>query len=163
MLIGKNSGMKMKIKSNKKAPNFKLDSTSLKTFELSKLKSGLIIYFYPKDNTPGCTLETIDFSRLYKRFKDLKYEIVGISKDNIKSHLGFKKRFKVPFQLLSDEKIKVQKKYGVWGMKSFLGKKFMGTIRSTVVINRGKILKIWSNVRVKGHAQEVLDFIKSSK
>ncbi len=163
MLIGKNSGMKMKIKSNKKAPNFKLNSTSLKTFELSKLKSGLIIYFYPKDNTPGCTLETIDFSRLYKRFKDLKYEIVGISKDNIKSHLGFKKRFKVPFQLLSDEKIKVQKKYGVWGMKSFLGKKFMGTIRSTVVINRGKILKIWSNVRVKGHAQEVLDFIKSSK
>ena len=163
MLIGENSGMKMKIKSNKKAPNFKLNSTSLKTFELSKLKSGLIIYFYPKDNTPGCTLETIDFSRLYKRFKDLKYEIVGISKDNIKSHLGFKKRFKVPFQLLSDEKIKVQKKYGVWGMKSFLGKKFMGTIRSTVVINRGKILKIWSNVRVKGHAQEVLDFIKSSK
>ena len=153
--------MKMKIKPNKKAPNFKLDSTSLKTFELSKLKNGLIIYFYPKDNTPGCTLETKDFSKLYKRFKALKYEVVGISKDNIKSHLGFKKKFKIPFQLLSDEKIKVQKKYGVWGMKSFLGKKFMGTIRSTVLINKNKIIKIWSNVRVKDHAKEVLNFINS--
>ena len=108
-------------------------------------------------------METIDFSKLYKRFKGLKYEVVGVSKDNIKSHLGFKKRFKVPFHLLSDEKIQVQKKYGVWGMKSFLGKKFMGTIRSTILINKGKVLKVWSNVRVKGHAQEVLDFTKSSK
>ena len=154
----------MKIKENKKAKNFNLNSTFSKPFELSKLKCGLVIYFYPKDNTPGCTLETIDFSKLYKKFKNLKYEVVGISKDSIESHLGFKERFKVPFQLLSDEKIQVQKKYGVWGMKSFLGKKFMGTIRSTIVINnKGKVLKIWSNVRVKGHAQEVLDFIKSSK
>tara|TARA_B100000530_G_scaffold131464_1_gene82023 strand:- start:308 stop:604 length:297 start_codon:yes stop_codon:yes gene_type:complete len=97
------------------------------------------------------------------KFKKLEYEIVGISKDSIESHLGFKKRFKVPFELLSDEKLQVQKKYGVWGKKSFLGKQFMGTIRSTIVINKGKILKIWSNVRVKNHAQEVLDFIKSQK
>ena len=151
----------MKIKSNNKAPNFKLDSTSSNIFELSKLKGGLVIYFYPKDNTPGCTLETIDFSKLYKKFKSLKYEVVGISKDSIESHLSFKKRFKVPFQLLSDEKVKVQKKYGVWGTKSFLGKKFMGTIRSTIIVKNGKILKIWSNVRVKDHAQEVLDYIKS--
>ena len=163
MLIGKNCGIKMKSKPNKKAPNFKLDSTSLKTFELSKLKNGLIIYFYPKDNTPGCTLETKDFSKLYKKFKGLKYEVVGISKDNIRSHLGFKKKYKVPFQLLSDEKVQVQKKYGIWGMKSFMGKKFMGTIRSTIAINKGKILKVWPNVRVKGHAQEVLSFIKSLK
>ena len=80
----------MKIKINKKAPIFKLDSTSSNPFELSKVKGGLIIYFYPKDNTPGCTLETKDFSKLYKKFKSLKYEIVGISKDNIKSHLSFK-------------------------------------------------------------------------
>ncbi len=163
MLIGKNCGMKMKIKPSKKAPNFKLNSTSLKAFDLSKLKSGLIIYFYPKDNTPGCTLETIDFSKLYKKFKGLKYEVVGISKDNIKSHLGFKKRFKVPFHLLSDEKIQVQKKYGVWGQKTFMGKKFMGTIRSTIVVRKGIVLKFWSNVRVKDHAKEVLDFIKSTK
>ena len=153
----------MKIKINKKAPNFKLISTSLKNFELSKLKSGLVIYFYPKDNTPGCTLETQDFSKLYKKFKSLKYEVVGISKDNIKSHLSFKKKYKVPFHLLSDEQIKVQKKYGIWGIKSFMGNKFKGTIRSTVVINKGKVLRFWTNVRVKEHAQEVLDFIKSIK
>ena len=161
-LIGKDCGKKMKIKINKKAINFKLDSTSHKRFDLSKIKTGVVLYFYPKDNTPGCTLETIDFSKLYKKFKSLKYEVVGVSKDSIESHLNFKKRFKVPFHLLSDEKVKVQKKYGVWGMKSFLGKKYMGTIRSTIVIdNKGKILKIWPNVRVNGHAQEVLEFIKS--
>ena len=153
----------MKSKTGKKASNFKLQSTSKKAFELSKIKSGVVLYFYPKDNTPGCTLETIDFSKLYMKFKKLEYEIVGISKDSIESHLGFKKRFKVPFELLSDEKLQVQKKYGVWGKKSFLGKQFMGTIRSTIVINKGNILKIWSNVRVKNHAQEVLDFIKSQK
>ena len=153
----------MKSKTGKKASNFKLHSTSKKTFDLYKIKSGVVLYFYPKDNTPGCTLETIDFSKLYMKFKKLDYEIVGISKDSIESHLGFKKRFKVPFELLSDEKLQVQKKYGVWGKKSFLGKQFMGTIRSTIVINKGNILKIWSNVRVKNHAQEVLDFIKSQK
>ena len=153
----------MKIKLNTRAKNFKLKSTSKKNFELYKIKSGIVLYFYPKDNTPGCTLETIDFSKLYKKFKNLNYEVVGISKDGIESHQGFKKRFKVPFELLSDEKLQVQKKYGVWGKKSFLGKQFMGTIRSTIVINKGNILKIWSNVRVKNHAQEVLDFIKSQK
>ena len=151
----------MKIQVYKKAINFKLQSTSGKIFNLSDVRNGLVIYFYPKDNTPGCTLETKDFSVLYKKFKALKYEVVGISKDNMESHLKFKKKFKVPFQLLSDEKIQVQKKYGVWGPKSFMGKKFMGTIRSTIVINKGKITKVWSNVRVKDHAKEVLNFIKS--
>ena len=79
------------------------------------------------------------------------------------SHLGFKKKYKIPFQLLSDENVRVQKKYGVWGKKSFMGNKFMGTIRSTVIVNKGEILKIWSNVRVKGHAQEVLAFLKTNK
>ena len=153
----------MKVKVGQKAPNFKLNSTGSKIFKLSDIKMGLIIYFYPKDNTPGCTLETKDFSKLYKKFKNLKYEVVGVSKDDIKSHINFKKKYKVPFDLLSDEKIKVQKKYGVWGRKSFMGNKFMGTIRSTVAVNRGKILKTWSNVRVKGHAQEVHNFIKSEK
>ena len=119
------------------------------------------MYFYPKDNTPGCTLETKDFSKLYSKFKSAKYEVVGISKDNMESHLKFKKKYKVPFQLLSDDKKQVQKQYGVWGAKSFMGKKFMGTIRSTVLINEGKIVKIWSNVRVKDHAKEVLNFINS--
>ena len=91
MLIGKKFGIKMKNKKNKKAFNFKLSSTSNKVFELSKVKNGLIIYFYPKDNTPGCTLQTKDFSKLYNKFKKLKYEVVGVSKDNMKSHLNFKK------------------------------------------------------------------------
>ena len=161
MLIGKNFGMRMKVKKYQKAPNFKLDSTDGKVFELSKVKNGIIIYFYPRDNTPGCTLETKDFSKLYKKFKKLKYEVIGISKDNMKSHINFKKKYNVPFQLLSDENILVQKKYGIWGKKSFMGKKFMGTVRSTIVIKNGKIFNIWKNVRVKGHAVEVLEFIKS--
>ena len=151
----------MKVKENDKSPIFRLGSTTLKTFESDKIKGGLVIYFYPKDNTPGCTLETKDFTKLYKKFKRLSFEVVGISKDNIKSHLNFKKKYKVPFELLSDEKLNVQKRFGVWGKKSFMGKKFMGTIRSTIIIKNGKILKIWSNVRVKDHAQEVLDYIKS--
>ena len=146
---------------NHKSPTFNLDSTTLKTFDSRKIKEGLVVYFYPRDNTPGCTLETKDFTKLYKKFKNLSFEVVGISKDNIKSHLSFKKKYKVPFELLSDEKVNVQKKFGVWGKKSFMGKKFMGTIRSTIIIKNGKILKIWSNVRVKDHAQEVLDYIRS--
>ena len=154
----------MALKVGDKAPEFNLKDSFEKDVSLKDFKGKrIILYFYPKDNTPGCTLETIDFSKLYMKFKKLDYEIVGISKDSIESHLGFKKRFKVPFELLSDEKLQVQKKYGVWGKKSFLGKQFMGTIRSTIVINKGNILKIWSNVRVKNHAQEVLDFIKSQK
>ena len=151
----------MKVKENTKSPTFSLDSTTLKTFDSSKIKGGLVVYFYPRDNTPGCTLETKDFSKFYKKFKKLKYEVIGISKDNMKSHINFKKKYNVPFHLLSDENILVQKKYGVWGKKSFMGKKFMGTVRSTIVIKNGKIFNIWKNVRVKGHALEVLDFIKS--
>mgnify|MGYP003322373735 CR=1 FL=1 len=154
----------MSVKINSIVKKFKVSATNGLEINSDELRGkNLVLYFYPKDNTPGCTLETRDFSMLYKKFKALKYEVVGISKDNMESHLKFKKKFKVPFQLLSDEKIQVQKKYGIWGPKSFMGKKFMGTIRSTIVINKGKIIKVWSNVRVKDHAKEVLNFIKSSK
>ena len=81
----------MKVKENKKSPTFILDSTTLKTFDSKKIKGGLVVYFYPRDNTPGCTLETKDFTKLYKKFKNLSFEVVGISKDNIKSHLNFKR------------------------------------------------------------------------
>ncbi len=155
--------MTIKIKENKKAPLFKLLGTQNTKFDLKKIKGKLVIYFYPKDDTPGCTLETIDFSKLYKKFKKVKCEVIGISKDTIESHEKFKKKYKVPFQLLSDPEIKSQKKYGVWGMKSFMGKKFLGTIRSTVFIDKGKIRKIWSNVRVKDHAKEVFNFVSSYK
>jgi len=147
-----------------KAFKFKLLSTKGDFFNLKKIKSNVVVYFYPKDDTPGCTLETKDFSKLYKQFKKEKTEIVGISKDSMASHLKFKKKYKVPFQLLSDEDVKVQKKYKVWGMKSFMGRKFKGTIRSTFLIDKNKkVLKSWSNVRVLNHAKEVLAFLKDNK
>ena len=153
----------MKIKENKKAPPFKLSGTKNTKFDLKKINGKIVIYFYPKDDTPGCTLETKDFTKLYKKFKKVKCEVVGISKDSIESHEKFEKKYRIPFALLSDPEVKLQKKYGVWGMKSFMGKKFLGTIRSTVFIDKGKVKKIWSNVRVKDHAKEVLNFVISCK
>lgn len=150
------------IKENSKAPNFNLPSSANNNFEINKsLKQYLVIYFYPRDNTPGCTNEAKDFSKLYKEFKKLSCEIVGISKDNIESHKKFISKFKIPFQLLSDEKMIALKKYRAWGEKSMYGKKFMGIKRTTVLINpKGKIIKIWNNVKVKDHAAEVLNAVK---
>ena len=152
------------IKENSKAPNLKLPSSNNKNFEISKsLGQYLVIYFYPRDNTPGCTNEAKDFSKLYKEFKKLNCEIVGISKDSIESHRKFISKFKIPFHLLSDEKIIALKKYGAWGEKSMYGKKFMGIKRTTVLINlKGKIIKIWNNVKVKDHAKEVLNCLKGA-
>ena len=152
------------IKENSKAPNFKLPSSNNKNFEIIKsLKQYLVIYFYPRDNTPGCTNEAKDFSKLYKEFKKLNCEIFGISKDSVESHKKFISKFKIPFQLLSDEKIIALKKYGAWGEKSMYGKKFMGIKRTTVLINpKGKIIKIWNNVKVKDHAKEVLSCLKEA-
>ena len=153
----------MKLKINQVAPNFKLDSTDGSVFELNKIKKkNIILYFYPKDDTPGCTLESKDFSKLNSLINKKNTVVYGISKDSIESHLKFKKKYKLKFDLLSDEKMSVIKKYGVWGMKSFLGKKYKGVIRSTFLINsKGKIHKIWSNVRVKDHAKSVFEEIKN--
>ena len=153
----------MKLKINEKAPNFKLISTSGNIFQLNKVKKkNIILYFYPKDDTPGCTLESKDFSKLNSMINKKNTIVLGISKDSIESHLKFKKKYKLKFDLLSDEKLLVIKKYGAWGMKSFLGKKFKGVIRSTFLINtKGKIQKIWSNVRVKDHAKSVFDELKN--
>ena len=152
------------IKENSKAPSFKLPSSNNKNFEINKIfNQYLVIYFYPRDNTPGCTNEAKDFSKLYKEFKKLNCEIVGISKDSIESHKKFIIKFKIPFQLLSDEKIIVLKKYGAWGEKSMYGKKFMGIKRTTILLNsKSKIIKIWNNVKVADHAKEVLSFLKET-
>ena len=152
------------MKEKELAPNFKISSSNNKEFELKKNKNKfLIIYFYPRDNTPGCTNEAKDFSKLYKEFKKLNCEIVGISKDSIESHRKFISKFKIPFHLLSDEKIIALKKYGAWGEKSMYGKKFMGIKRTTILINpKGKIIKIWNNVKVKDHAKEVLNCLKEA-
>ena len=152
------------MKEKELAPNFKIPSSNNEEFELKKNKNKfLIIYFYPRDNTPGCTDEAKDFSKLYKEFKKLNCEIIGISKDSIESHKKFISKFKIPFQLLSDEKIIALKKYGAWGEKSMYGKKFMGIKRTTVLINpKSKIIKIWNNVKVKDHAKEVLNCLKEA-
>ena len=151
------------IKEKTKAPLFKLPSTEKSEFNLKDtLGSFVVIYFYPKDDTPGCTIETNDFNKLLPRFNKLKCEVLGISKDNIKSHQKFKNKFKIKFGLLSDEKIDVIKKYKVWGKKKFMGREFMGVIRSTFLIDKkGKVLKIWKNVKVKNHAKEVLNTLES--
>ena len=144
-----------------KAPNFKLMSTSNKMIELNKLKSKFVVlYFYPKDNTSGCTIETNDFNKLLNQFKKYDCEIFGISKDSMDSHNKWSKKLKLKFELLSDENKTSLKAYKVWAKKKFMGKEFLGTVRSTFVIKNKKIIKEWRNVRVAGHAEEVLDFIK---
>ena len=147
------------LKNNIKAPNFILPSTSKDNYTLKdSLGKYIVIYFYPKDDTPGCTIETNDFNKLLSKFKKLECEIYGISKDNLKSHDKFRNKYKIKFDLLADEEIKVLKKYKVWGKKKFMGREFMGVIRTTFLIDKkGKIIKIWNNVKVKDHAKEVLE------
>jgi len=147
----------------KKAPNFRLPSTNKKLYSIKdSVNKFVVLYFYPKDDTPGCTIETNDFNKLLSKFKKLDCEVFGISKDNIKSHDKFRDKYKVKFHLLADEEIKVLKKYKVWGKKKFMGREFMGIIRSTFLIDKkGKILKTWNDVKVKDHAKEVLETLKN--
>ena len=151
------------MKINTKAPNFILPSTSKVNYSLkNSLGKYVVIYFYPKDDTPGCTIETNDFNKLISKFKKLECQIYGISKDSLESHDKFRNKYKIKFDLLSDEKIKVLKKYRVWGKKKFMGREFMGIIRTTYLIDKkGKIIKIWNNVKVKDHAKEVLETLKT--
>ena len=147
----------------KKCPKFTAESTGSKNISSEDfLGKNLVIYFYPKDDTPGCTIETNDFNKLLTKFKKLNCEIYGISKDSLKSHDKFRDKYKIKFDLLADEEIKVLKKYKVWGKKKFMGREFMGILRTTFLIDKkGKIIKIWDNVKVKDHAKEVLETLKS--
>ena len=146
-----------------KASNFTLPSTNNKDFNLKDtFGKFVVLYFYPKDDTPGCTIETNDFNKLLSKFKKLDCEIYGISKDSIKSHDKFRDKYKIKFDLLADEELKVLKKYKVWGLKKFMGREFMGINRTTFLIDKkGKIIKIWENVKVKDHAKEVLETLKN--
>ena len=153
----------MTLKVNSKAPSFKIPATSIGEYLLkNSIGKYLVLYFYPKDDTPGCTIETNDFNKLLSKFKKLDCEIYGISKDNLKSHNKFKEKYKIKFDLLADEDLKVLKKYKVWGKKKFMGREFMGTIRSTYLIDKkGEIIKVWNNVKVKDHAKEVLETLNN--
>ena len=151
------------IKEKNLAPAFKLPSTNKKEFSLKdSLGNFVVLYFYPKDDTPGCTIETNDFNKLLPKFKKLNCEILGISKDNLKSHDKFRDKYKIKFDLLADEEKKVLKKYKVWAKKKFMGREFMGIVRTTFLIDKkGKILKVWENVKVKDHAKEVLETLQN--
>ncbi len=146
-----------------KALDFKLQSTNGKNYSLKEsIGKYVVLYFYPKDDTPGCTIETKDFNKLLQKFKKLNCEVFGISKDSLKSHNKFKNKHKIKFDLLTDEELKVLKKYGVWGKKKFMGREFMGTIRSTFLVDKkGKIIKMWKDVKVKDHAKEVLETLQN--
>ena len=151
------------IKENTKAPNFNLPSTTTKKYFLKdSIGKYLILYFYPKDDTPGCTIETNEFNKLLSKFNKLDCEVYGISKDSLKSHEKFKEKYKIKFDLLADEELKVLKKYKVWKKKKFMGREFMGVVRTTYLIDKkGQILKVWNNVKAKDHAQEVLETLKN--
>jgi len=144
------------------APNFKIPSLNTSVLELKKIKSKYkVLYFYPKDNTPGCTLETKDFNSLLSQFKKLDCEVIGISKDNMESHKKFSNKYKIKFDLVADTRLEAIKAYKVWGKKKFMGREFMGLIRSTFLLKDNKIIKEWRSVKVKDHAKDVLKFLKS--
>ena len=151
------------LKINIKAPTLNLSSTSGNSYSLKdSIDKYVVLYFYPKDDTPGCTIETNDFNKLLTKFKKLNCDVLGISKDDLKSHNKFKEKYKIKFDLLADDEIKVIKSYKIWAKKKFMGREFMGVIRSTFLIDpKGKIVKIWDNVKVKDHAKEVLEILKN--
>ena len=147
----------------KPVPDFSLPSTGNTTFSLASARgSKLVLYFYPKDNTPGCTQQGSDFSERYKEFKRAECEVVGVSRDSVKSHEGFKAKMKFPFELLSDPEEAVCGRFGVMKQKNMYGKKVRGIERSTFVLDKAGVLaREWRGVKGPGHVQEVLNFVKA--
>jgi thioredoxin-dependent peroxiredoxin len=147
----------------KPVPDFSVPSTGGSTFRLSGARgTRLVLYFYPKDNTPGCTQQGSDFRDSYAGFQKAGMQIYGISRDTLKSHEGFKAKMKFPFELLSDEDEVVCKLFGVIKMKNMYGRKVRGIERSTFVIDEDqKVVREWRGVKVPGHVQEVLNFVKA--
>lgn len=149
------------LKEGAKAPDFSLPSSEGKNVKLSDFKGQtVVLYFYPKDDTPGCTQEACDFRDSIKEFKKKGAMVLGVSPDSLKKHDKFIEKFKLPFPLLSDEEKKVLNQYGVWKEKSMYGRKYMGVERTTVVIDpQGKIARIFPKVKVTGHSDEVLEAV----
>ncbi len=148
-----------------KALDFCLPAVGEKKFCLKDFSGDfLIIYFYPRDNTPGCTTEAKEFSDLLEKFKDFNAEIIGISCDSLKSHEKFINKHNIKIKLLSDPEHKVIEKYGCWQKKKMAGREYFGIVRSTFLVNsKFEIIDSWKKVKAKGHAQKVLDKIKEIK
>ena len=155
----------MSVKINTKVKKFKVSATNeLEIDSTDLIGKSYVIYFYPKDNTPGCTQEGEDFRDLYKEFKKLKTEIYGVSRDSLKSHEGFKEKYKYPFELISDTEEKLCNLFDVIKEKNMYGKKFIGIERSTFLIDeKGILRKEWRKVKVKDHVEEVLTVLKEIK
>jgi len=147
------------IKEGVSAPEFELKDSNGKIVKASDLKGKKhVIYFYPKDFTPGCTTEADEFSKDYKKFQKANIEILGVSKDDVNSHKKFCEKMNIPYILLADTDTKLAKKFGVWGKKKFMGREYMGVVRSTFLVNeKGKIFKIFEKVKPAGHSKEVLE------
>jgi len=143
------------------APEFTLKSHRGENIRLSDFRGKyVVLYFYPKDETPGCTLEARSFSNLAPQFEARNAVVLGVSPDSLDSHCAFADKYQIGFHLLSDEGHKVAEKYGAWGDKNMYGKTTQGIIRSTFLIGPdGKVVKAWKNVKPEGHAQKVLDSI----
>ncbi len=152
------------LKIGEAVPDFEAPATSDLNFKLSdyKGKSNLVIYFYPKDSTPGCTTEGQDFRDLMEEFKANDTEVFGVSKDSMKRHDNFKTKQEFNFELISDEPGDVCELFGVWQLKKNYGKEYMGIVRSTFLIDKDGVLRqAWDKVRVKGHVDDVLEAVKA--
>jgi len=149
----------------RKAPDFELESDSGERLSLASFAGRwLVLYFYPRDNTPGCTREAQDFTSAAARLKKMGAAVVGVSKDSIKSHCGFKEKIGITFPLLSDPDLKAHKAFGAWGTKTMYGKKVEGTIRSTFLVGPdGTLARSWSSVKVDGHVDKVIAAIEQAQ
>ena len=148
------------------APDFTMKDNDDKDIKLSELcrAKDVVVYFYPKDFTPGCTNEAAEFTRDYKRFKDAGIEVVGVSPDTEESHRRFRQKMGIPYSLVADTKKEVSRAYGVYGPKSFMGREYIGVNRSTFLINKtGKIIKVFKRVKPAGHSQEVFEAFQGER
>ncbi|KZZ84492.1 MULTISPECIES: thioredoxin-dependent thiol peroxidase [Bacillaceae] len=153
----------MSIEVGVQAPEFELNAAGSEKVKLSDYKGKyVVLYFYPKDMTPGCTTQACDFRDRHSEFSDVNAVILGVSPDPVDKHDKFRDKYDLPFHLLADEDHKVSEAYGVWKLKKNFGKEYMGIERSTFIIDpEGKIIKEWKKVKVKDHVEEALTYIKN--
>ena len=153
----------MSVEAGKKAPDFTASTDGGKKLKLSDLRGKpVVLYFYPKDDTPGCTTEACGFRDALPDFSKVKAQVIGVSKDSVARHDKFKQKYDLPFPLVSDEDGKICEKYGTWVEKSLYGRKYMGIDRATFLIDKtGTVARVWRKVKVSGHVAEVLEAVKA--
>jgi peroxiredoxin Q/BCP len=153
----------VELKEGEIAPDFAMKDGKGKVSRLSELrgKKSVVAYFYPKDFTPGCTTEAIEFTKDYEKFKNAEIEIVGISPDTEESHTKFRDKMGIPYQLVADTEKDVSRKYGVYGLKKFMGREYMGVNRTTFLVDKsGRLVKIFARVKPAGHSKEVFEALR---